>query len=140
MDANTAAIPVAVAKPPAPKPTFVPSVRDSGPPALTGAAAKSADDTLPADPELTAGMRALLGSGTERDSAGAARHLWLSVKNQNGTALVVLAGLYAQGDGVAKDCDQAKILLDAASRQAKSHGQFQRVESARETLRTSGCE
>ena len=132
--------PVVVAEAPVAKPTFVPSARDTGPTALTGAAAKSADGTPPPDPELTAGMRSLQGTGAARDSTEAARHLWLSVKNQNGTALVVLAGLYAQGDGVAKDCDQAKILLDAAARQAKSHGQVLRVESARETLRTSGCE
>jgi len=60
-------------------------------------------------------------------------------KKTERSALVVLAGLYAQGDGVAKDCDQAKILLDAAARQAKSHTQFQHVETARASLRTSGC-
>jgi len=54
--------------------------------------------------------------------------------------LIVLAGLYARGDGVSKDCDQAKILLDAATRQAKSHTHFLRVEMARADLRTSGCE
>lgn len=94
----------------------------------------------PPDPELAAGMRALQGNGVPRDSAEAARHLWQSVKNQNNAALVVLAGLYAQGDGVAKDCDQAKILLNAASRGAKSPGQTQRVAATRATLRTSGCE
>ena len=85
-------------------------------------------------------MRSLQGTGVARNSAEAAHHLWQSVRKQNGSALVVLAGLYAQGDGVAKDCDQAKILLDAAARQAKSHTQFQHVETARASLRTSGCE
>jgi hypothetical protein len=101
---------------------------------------QSADANQPTDPELLAGMRALQGNGLQRNSAEAARHLWLSVKNQNGSALILLAGLYAQGDGVAKDCDQAKILLNAAGRQAKSHSQLQRVEATRATLRTSGCE
>ena len=78
--------------------------------------------------------------GPQRNSIGAARHLWQSVKNQNSSALIVLAGLYAKGDGVNKDCDQAKILLDAATRQAKSHTQFLRVEITRADLRTSGCE
>jgi len=63
-------------------------------------------------------MRSLQGTGVARNSAEAAHHLWQSVRKQNGSALVVLAGLYAQGDGVAKDCDQAKILLDAAARLA----------------------
>jgi TPR repeat protein len=78
--------------------------------------------------------------GPERNSIGAARHLWQSVKNQNSSALIVLAGLYAKGDGVSKDCDQANVLLDAATRQAKSHAQFLRVEMTRADLRTSGCE
>ena len=97
-------------------------------------------ETPPVDPEMVAGMRALRGDGVPRDSAEAVRHFWQSAKNKNGSALVVLAGLYAQGDGVAKDCDQAKVLLDAAARQARSRTQAQRIESTRETLRNSGCE
>jgi hypothetical protein len=98
----------------------------------------SADATPPSDPDLVAGMRAL--QGPQRNSADAARHLWQSVKNQNSLALILLAGLYAKGDGVSQDCDQAKILLDAATRQAKSHTQFIRVEMMRADLRNSGCE
>jgi hypothetical protein len=98
----------------------------------------SEDAALPPDPDLVEGMREL--QGPQRNSIEAARHLWQSVKNQNSSALIVLAGLYAKGDGVGKDCDQAKILLDAATRQAKSHTQFLRVEMARADLRTSGCE
>jgi len=98
----------------------------------------SADAALPPDPDLVEGMREL--QGPERNSTEAARHLWQSVRNQNSSALIVLAGLYARGDGVSKDCDQAKILLDAATRQAKSHTHFLRVEMARADLRTSGCE
>jgi len=101
-------------------------------------AAPPTDADLPSDPELLAGMREL--QGPQRNSTEAARHLWQSVKNQNGSALIPLAGLYAKGDGVTKDCDQAKILLDAATRQAKSHAQFLRVEMSRADLRTSGCE
>jgi len=96
------------------------------------------DANLPSDPDLLAGMREL--QGPQRNSAEAARHLWQSVKNQNGSALILLAGLYANGDGVTKDCDQAKILLDAATRQSKSHAQFLRVEMTRADLRSSGCE
>jgi hypothetical protein len=105
--------------------TFAPA------PGLTEAASAS-------DPDLLAGMREL--QGPQRNSAEAARHLWQSVKNQNSAALIPLAGLYAKGDGVSQDCDQAKILLDAATRQAKTHPQFLRLEMARADLRTSGCE
>jgi len=99
----------------------------------------SSGDTNPqSDPDLEAGLRAL--QGPQRNSAEAARHLWQSVKNKNSSALIPLAGLYARGDGVSKDCDQAKILLDAATRQAKSHTEFLRMEMIRADLRTSGCE
>lgn len=136
--------------PPSPTPAFAPAtVTPPWTDAVDQAGARHAllskdtppaESTPPADPELAAGMRSLQGNGVPRDSAEAARHLWQSVKKQNGSALVILAGLYAQGDGVARDCDQAKILLVAATKQAKSHTQFQHVEAARETLRTSGCE
>jgi TPR repeat protein len=85
-------------------------------------------------------MRALEGSGVPRDSKEAARHLWQSVRNKNGAALLALAGLYAKGDGVAQDCDQARVLMDAATKQAKSHAQFQRAEIARQELRNAGCQ
>jgi hypothetical protein len=98
----------------------------------------TADATLPSDPDFEAGLRDL--QGPHRNSAEAARHLWQSVKNKNSSALIPLAGLYAKGDGVNKDCDQAKILLDAATKQAKSHAQFLRVDMIRADLRTSGCE
>jgi len=98
----------------------------------------SADANPQPDPDLEAGLRAL--QGPQRNSAEAARHLWQSVKNKNSSALIPLAGLYAKGDGVSKDCDQAKILLDAATRQAKSHTEFLRMEMIRADLRTSGCE
>ena len=104
----------------------------------TAPSAANADGA--ADPELAAGLRYLQGNGVPRNSEEAARHLWQSVRQQNGSALVVLAGLYAQGDGVAKDCDQATVLLNAAAKQAKSHSQFLHVEATRETLRTSGCD
>ena len=140
-----AAAPSPVASTPAPAATSTinPILPNPGPanhPAPLSQQPAPADSTQPNDPELLAGMRALQGTGAQRNSAEAARHLWQSVKNQNGAALIVLAGLYAQGDGVEKDCDQAKILLDAAGRQAKSHSQFQRVETTRASLRTSGCE
>lgn len=92
------------------------------------------------DPELTVGLRYLHGDGVERDSEVAAHHLWKAVGKQNASALLELAGLYAKGDGVAKNCDQARVLILAAARQAASPVQTRRVEDARETLQTSGCE
>lgn len=109
-------------------------------PPAQSAAARPAEDaaSLRPDAEFEAGMREL--QGPQRDSADAARHLWQSVKNQNSSALIPLAQLYANGDGVTKDCDQAKVLLDAATHQAKSRAQFLKAEMSRASLRTAGCE
>jgi hypothetical protein len=52
--------------------------------------------------------------GTERDPARAAQLLWKSVKKQNAAAGILLADLYARGDGVDKNCEQSRLLLAAS--------------------------
>jgi hypothetical protein len=47
--------------------------------------------------------------------AEAAQWLWRSVAKRNLDATVELSDLYMKGEGVAKSCDQARILLDAAA-------------------------
>jgi hypothetical protein len=130
-------------------PSVAPSPRPAGTPAALSAnlATNSAANTFEKlgdkkeeDPELTMGLRYLHGDGVERDSEAAAHHLWKAVGKQNASALLELAGLYAKGDGVAQDCDQARVLILAAARQAASPVKQKRVEAARETLQTSGCE
>jgi hypothetical protein len=54
-------------------------------------------------------------SGRARDSAEAAKWLWKSIAKHNGPAMLVLADLYLKGDGVSKNCDQARVLLDSAA-------------------------
>ena len=100
----------------------------------------TAEEIASKDPDLVAGLRLLKGTSAGPNSAEAVPHLWQAVKRQNAVALVTLAELFAQGEGVTKDCDQAKILFGAAERQAKTSPQLQRIETARGTLRTSGCE
>ena len=53
---------------------------------------------------------------TDRNSALAAPWLWKSVSKHNGQATLLLADLYLKGDGVSKNCDQARVLLDSAAR------------------------
>jgi hypothetical protein len=65
--------------------------------------------------ELALAQNLLNGVGKERDSATAAQWLWKAVQKQNTAATVLLAGLYLRGDGVAKNCDQGRVLLDAAA-------------------------
>jgi hypothetical protein len=54
--------------------------------------------------------------GAARDTQEAARWLWKSVAKQNVTATFLLSDLYLRGDGVTKNCDQGRLLLDAAAR------------------------
>jgi len=65
--------------------------------------------------ELLLAQRYLDGKGLPQDPATAARWLWKAVSKQNPRAALLLADLYARGDGVAKSCGQARILLGVAS-------------------------
>lgn len=54
-------------------------------------------------------------NGEPHDGAEAAQWLWKAVEKKNTAADVLLAGLYLRGDGVQKNCDQGRVLLDAAA-------------------------
>jgi hypothetical protein len=55
-------------------------------------------------------------NGQERNHAEAAKWLWKSVGKHNSDATLALSDLYLKGDGVGQNCDQARVLLDAAAR------------------------
>jgi TPR repeat protein len=59
-------------------------------------------------------------SGRARDSAEGAKWLWKSIAKHNTEATLLLADLYLKGDGVSKNCDQARVLLDSAARKGSS--------------------
>jgi TPR repeat protein len=61
-------------------------------------------------------QRYLDGRGVPRSSTAAASWLWKSVAKQNAHADILLADLYTLGDGVSKNCDQARMLLVAAAK------------------------
>jgi len=61
--------------------------------------------------------------GDEVELAVAVRLLWAAVEKGNADAEVALAGLYRQGKVVAKNCDQARVLLSAAARKGSAEGQ-----------------
>ena len=84
--------------------------------------------------ELAAAMASLRGTNGARDSAKAARLLWAAVRNNNSTAEVVLADLYLHGDGVAKSCEQGRVLLEAASNSGNVQGKEKLG-----VLETNGC-
>jgi hypothetical protein len=54
-------------------------------------------------------------NGKERNTFEAAEWLWKAVRKQNVDATVLLSGMYLRGEGVPKNCEQARILLDAAA-------------------------
>lgn len=53
--------------------------------------------------------------GQERNSSEAAKWLWKAIGKHNADASLLLSDLYLKGDGVEKNCDQARVLLDAAA-------------------------
>ena len=67
--------------------------------------------------ELSIAARYLYGTGGQRkDTAEASRWLWKSVTKGNDKATLLLADLYLNGDGVSKNYDQARVLLNGAAR------------------------
>lgn len=73
----------------------------------------------------------LLAEPSEANNAQAAALLWQSVKKENVGALMTLADMYQRGDGVQKNCIQARLLLTAASRRGSA--------LSTEKLRTLDC-
>lgn len=66
--------------------------------------------------ELATAQGYLSGIGGQaRDSSEAAQWLWKSVAKHNGQAILMLADLYLRGDGVSKNCEQGRVLLDSAA-------------------------
>lgn len=108
-------------KMPAPKPTPVKKpTLESKPEArivtTAGNGASIAFGTSGAE-ELATAENYLNGAqGKARDPREAVPWLWKSVSKGNSAATLVLSDLYLRGDGVAKSCDQARILLHAAAR------------------------
>ena len=58
--------------------------------------------------------------GKARDSGEAAKWLWKAVAKENSEATLLLSDLYVRGDGVPQNCDQARLLLDAAARKGNA--------------------
>ena len=53
--------------------------------------------------------------GRERSSSEAAKWLWKATAKHNADATLLLSDLYLKGNGVPRNCDQARVLLDAAA-------------------------
>jgi hypothetical protein len=69
--------------------------------------------------ELTAAQQILQRGKEMGNPAEAVGLLWAAVEKGNTRAEVLLADLYLQGLGVAKNCDQARVLLTAAAKKSQ---------------------
>jgi hypothetical protein len=75
--------------------------------------------------ELETARRYLDGRGVAKNTALASQWLWRSVAKKNVEAVVLLSGMYAKGDGVPKNCDQARLLLSAAAEKGSQEAREQ---------------
>jgi TPR repeat protein len=84
--------------------------------------------------QLAAALAYLNGQNGPADSSKAVKQLWAAVGNGNSDAEVILAGLYASGDGVAKNCEQGRVLLKAAVKNGNALAKVKLAE-----LNAHGC-
>jgi TPR repeat protein len=70
--------------------------------------------------ELQTARTYLEGRGVPKDATVAAQWLWKAVAKQNTEATIMLSQMYASGDGVHKNCDQARLLLAAAAQRGSN--------------------
>jgi TPR repeat protein len=70
--------------------------------------------------EFSAAREILRGSNRQRDFSRAVDLLWAGVRKGYVPAEVTLADLFRRGDGVEKNCDQARVLLVAASKKGSA--------------------
>jgi hypothetical protein len=84
--------------------------------------------------ELETARQFLEAPTGQRKSTEAAKWLWMSVEKGNPKAEVLLADLFLHGDGVTKNCAQARILFGAAIK----HGDTEAI-SKLHALDRGGC-
>lgn len=101
-------------------------------------AAQKQQDKMPVNgaEELAIAQTYLNGTeGKERNAEEAVKWLWKAVAKRNTDATLELSDLYLRGEGITKNCDQARVLLDAAA--------LKGIKTAGERLRnlqSFGCE
>ncbi len=85
--------------------------------------------------EYSRAMQLLHGTHSDADTSEAVRLLWISVEKGNPSAELTLAELYWHGQGVGRNCDQARILLSAAARKGNADAQ-----KGLKRIQQEGCE
>jgi hypothetical protein len=108
----------AISPNPAAEGTQTPAANLAVTPAVNASASAIPDNSTPVKgvEELAQAQDFLDGThGKEHDPSQAAQWLWKAVRKENVDATVLLSDLYLRGDGVARNCEQAHLLLDAAA-------------------------
>lgn len=96
-------------------------VEKAAPTAFVRATADSNNPEAPAisgggSEELAAARRYLKGTdGQKQDTTEAVDWLWKAVAKRNIEATLLLSDLFLKGSGVPQNCDQGRVLLDAAA-------------------------
>jgi hypothetical protein len=82
--------------------------------------------------DFNAARELLRGDHRQRDLSKAVDLLWAGVRKGYVPAEVTLADLYRRGDGVSKNCDQAQVLLVAASKKGSPEARHMLEQMAEE--------
>jgi len=82
--------------------------------------------------DFNAARELLRGDHRQRDLSKAVDLLWAGVRKGYVPAEVTLADLYRRGEGVSKNCDQAQVLLVAASKKGSSEARHMLEQMAEE--------
>ena len=115
--ASAASVQARPEAPPPLTPTEVPRPQASAKPATPSLAPPVASsDFGNGATELAQAEDYLYGRNGSRDTTAAARLLWQAVGKENTSAILLLSNMYMIGEGVPKNCDQARVLLYAAAR------------------------
>ncbi len=101
-------------------PVLQPTSQQNHVPAPSNPSGTATDDGLQ---EYQQAAHILRDRRSEAELAVAVRLLWVAVEKGNADAEVALAELYRQGKGVARNCDQARVLLSAAARKGSAEAQ-----------------
>lgn len=104
--------------------TTIGATASATPPVDAQSVAKPAaveDSSTPETTSLASRRNATIQLHSTRVHEATPDELWVQVKNENSDAEVELARMYLEGTSVPRDCTQAQILLQAASRRGNKH-------------------
>ena len=96
---------------------------------------QSLDLAIPRTKEATDRSLYRQSPNSAQDRSAEAIRLWSSIASGNSSAEVDLARLYLSGEGVSRNCEQAKVLLQAAAKRGSVEAQRQLKK-----VRTSCCQ